>query len=123
VPLYDAGQPDVLRALPAHTLTATGSLFLSDSLSVNPTVVLLSERFGWLGAQDFSVEREPPVALVHVSVLYRDLLPGLDARVGVYNLLDVNQRFLQPYDGGHAPLPAGSREVMVSVAQRFDFAP
>lgn len=123
VPLYDAGQPDVLRALPAHTLTATGSLYLSESLSVNPTVILLSERFGWLGAQDFSVERTPPVALVHVSVLYQNLLPGLDARLGVYNLLDVDYRYLQPYDGGHAPLPAASREIMVTLTQRFDLAP
>jgi outer membrane receptor for ferrienterochelin and colicin len=122
VPLYDAGQPDVLRALPAHTLTATGSLQLSESLSVSPTVILLSERFGWLGAQDFAVERTPPVVLVHVSLLYQNLLPGLDARLGVYNLLDVDYRYLQPYDGGHAPLPASSREVMLTLTQRFDFA-
>lgn len=121
VPLYEAGQTDVLRGFPAHTFTATGSLALSPQLSVNPTVILLSERYGWLGAADFAVERSPPVALVHVSLLYEDILPGFDARLGVYNLLDADYRYIQPYDGGHMPVPAQSREVLLSLTYRLDF--
>ncbi len=119
VPLYDSGQ-DVLRAVPAHKLALSARFNATSHLSVAPTLVLISERYGWLGAANGKVEREPPAVLAGVAGVYRDVFfDGLDATLAVHNIFDTEYRYLQPYDGGHAPLPAGGRELLVRVAYRF----
>ncbi len=80
----------------------------------------MSERRGWLGGANNVTEKEPPAILASVSVFYRDLvLDGLDATIAVHNVLDTHYRYIQPYDGGHAPLPAPGREVFARLSYRF----
>ena len=54
-------------------------------------------------------------------LLYEDIfLKGLSAGVGVYDLLDVRYSFIQPYNGGSAPLPGPSREVLLKFSYQID---
>ncbi|HEX5060941.1 MAG TPA: hypothetical protein VFV99_16350, partial [Kofleriaceae bacterium] len=56
------------------------------------------------------------IVLANVFVSYRDLyIKGLEAGLGVYNLLDHDNNFYQPYDGGHAPLRDASRQLLLRV--------
>ncbi|MFZ9885917.1 MAG: TonB-dependent receptor plug domain-containing protein [Myxococcota bacterium] len=120
VPLYDAGRPDVLRGLAGHKFTANTSFVLTPSLSLNPSAVILSERYGWLGAEDGSVGRAPPVALLNVVLRQENVfLDGLDATLGVYNALNVQYGQIQAYDSGHAPYPGRTREIMGQLVYRF----
>jgi hypothetical protein len=60
-----------------------------------------------------------PVWLVNLMLSQSDLLvPGLDATVGVFNLLDRDLSLIQPYNGDHPPLPGASREILGSVSYR-----
>lgn len=119
VPLYEAGG-NTLRGAPEHKVSASSRLNLTSTVSVGPTLVVLSERRGWLGALDGAVGVEPPAVLASVALYVRDLgLPGLDATVAVHNLLDTNYRYLQPYDGGHVPLPTPGRELLARLSYRF----
>ncbi|MDP2309088.1 MAG: TonB-dependent receptor plug domain-containing protein [Pseudomonadota bacterium] len=114
------GRKDLLLAFPAHKLTVDGSLRVGESFSVNPTAVLLGERYAWTGPAE--VTRFPPVAMLNVFLQYRDLgIDGLDVGAGVYNILDADAPYLQPYEGGHAPLPAGSREYVARVIYTYRF--
>ncbi len=47
------------------------------------------------------------------------LTKNLDVGIGVYNLLNKDFEFIQPYDGGHAPLPDKSREFVVNFNYKF----
>lgn len=119
VSLYEAGG-NTLRAVPEHKVSASSRLNLTSTVSVGPTLVVLSERRGWLGALNGAVEVAPPAVLASVALYVRDLgLPGLDATVAVHNLLDTDYRALQPYDGGHAPLPMPGRELLARLSYRF----
>ena len=59
--------------------------------------------------------------LLNASVRVDDVpLKGLNFSLGVYNLLGVDYRFVQPYTGGHAPLPGFGREVMLKIGYLFE---
>jgi len=120
VALYESGTRGVLRAVPTHKATFAARFNVTSNLTASPTVVMLSERRGWLGAAKNKVEVEPPAALASFGLVYRDLfVDGLDGTLAVHNLLDTNYRYLQPYDGGHMPLPAPGREFMARMTYRF----
>lgn len=110
---------DVLLAFPAHKLAMTGSVNLYRGLSFNPSAVIYGERHGYTsGDADGNpmIGRQTPTALVNLYLRYRDLLPGLDLGAGVYNVADQRFQYLQPYSGGHPPLPGTGREIVVRVA-------
>lgn len=120
VALYESGQRGVLRAVPTHKVAFAARFNVTSNLTASPTVVVLSERRGWLGAAGNKVEVEPPAALASFGLVYRDFfVDGLDATLAVHNLLDTNYRYLQPYDGSHMPLPAPGREFLARLAYRF----
>jgi outer membrane receptor protein involved in Fe transport len=82
-----------------------------------------SERYGEVavdadGAPIF--DPLPPTALVNAVLFARDLgVRGVDASVGVYNLLGDNYVVPQAYYADHAPIPAEPFEVMGRLRYRF----
>jgi outer membrane receptor for ferrienterochelin and colicins len=111
---------DVLLAFPAHKVAMAGSLNLYKGLALNPSAVIYGERFGYMtGDADGNpvIGRQAPTALVNLYLLYRNLLvPGLDIGVGVYDVGNQHIHYVQPYNGGHAPLPGTGREVIFKLA-------
>jgi hypothetical protein len=98
----------------------SGNINLYRGLSFNPSAVIYGERFGYTtGDADGNpvIGRQPPTALVNLYLRYRDLvMPGLDVGAGVYDVADQRPPYLQPYSGGHPPLPGPGREVVFRVA-------
>ena len=102
-----------------------GSISLSRNMSLSPTITILGERQGFAMAD---ANDEPvlatfdPVLFANIFLQYRNLLTeNLTVGVGAYNLTDNDYAFIQPYNSGHSPLPASSREVILKMAYRFGF--
>jgi len=117
VPLYEVpGRDDLLLAFPAHKASLVAALHLTRKLTVSPSLVFMSERYG-LAARDPQgrpvARRFGPTWQANLYVSYADAgLEGLDVGFGVFNLTGADIWYIQPYDGGHAPLPGPSREFM-----------
>jgi outer membrane receptor for ferrienterochelin and colicins len=109
-----------LLAFPSHKVAASGSVDVIGGLSVNPSAVIYGQRFGYTtGDADGNpmVGRVAPTALVNLFVLYRiPAVPGLELGAGVYDIAAQHYDYLQPYSGGHPPLPGTGREAVVRVA-------
>src|SRR6185436_16226226 len=113
-----ADHDDVLLAFPAHKLTMSGSIDLHRGLSFSPSAVIYGERYGYTtGDTDGNpvLGRQAPTALVNLYLRYRDLVPGLDVGAGNYDIADQHPAYLQPYSGGHPPLPGAGREIVFRV--------
>lgn len=115
-----AGHDSVLLAFPAHKLAMSGHFDVYRGLSINPSAVIYGERYGYTtGDADGNavLGRVAPTALVNLYLRYRDaFVPGLELGAGVYDLADQHYQYLQPYNGGHPPLPAAGREVVLRIA-------
>ena len=119
------GRDDTLLGFAAHTLTLAGGVRVTEHFQISPTAIFTSDRYG-LGAPDSqgrsTVRRFRPALQLNLFLSYRDLgVKGLDLGFGVYNLLSEDIPWVQPYDGGHAALPAGSREFLGRVSYTWTF--
>ncbi len=115
-----AGRDDVALGFPAHKLTLSGSARVTDDLSINPSVIFLSRRFGNLSVDENDepvVDEVPPALVLNLFVMYDNAFtPGLSIGAGVHDLLDQGPVLIQPYYGWHAPLPGASREFQLRVS-------
>jgi len=126
VPVYEVPTDDgVMLAFPAHKVTVNGSINLWKTLSLNGSAIGISERYGYVtgdGAGNPMLGKVDPALLLNAHLLYRDLgWKGLDVGVGGFNLLGQRVPYLQPYNGGHAPLPSSSREIVGRVSYTLGF--
>jgi outer membrane cobalamin receptor len=120
------GDDGRLLAMPQQRLALQATAFLARGVSATVHGVLRSSRAAAVGL-DLNDPAEPPVfgdlpatALLGATVRLTDLLvPGTDVTLGIKNLLGDEDRLVQPYAPGHAPLPYGDREVFVRLAGSF----
>lgn len=108
---------------PAHKVSLNGHYEFMPKVSINPSLVYYSARYGYSSVDadgKLVLQKYSPSVLANVMVRYEDFLAkGLDIGVGVHNLFNEDYKFIQPYNDGHAPLPDQSREVMLKVWYRF----
>ena len=52
---------------------------------------------------------------------YETPIKGLSVGLGVYDALNQKFKFIQPYNGGHAPLPGPSREIIFRLHYNLQF--
>jgi len=106
--------------VPQHKLAMAGSLQLYRGLSLNPSAVIYGQRFGYTWADASGtpmIGREGPTALVNANLLYRNaFVRGLELAAGVFDIANQRPDYLQPYNGGHPPLPGPGRELVFRVA-------
>jgi outer membrane cobalamin receptor len=69
---------------------------------------------GMLGTIDY-----PALVLVNMNIVARNVVKDLDVHLGVHNLFDVDYLLIQPYYGGHAPLPAQDRHIELGMTWRI----
>jgi outer membrane receptor protein involved in Fe transport len=105
-------------ALPRHKAVLTSRLRLGEKLTVSPSVIYLSRRYGYYAAGATKAYDELTVANVYFH-MRNSFVNGLDLGLGVNDLFGANYSYLQSYDGGHAPLPAASREIFLKAAYAF----
>jgi outer membrane receptor for ferrienterochelin and colicins len=125
VPLYLVpGHGDQFLGFPSHKITLNGHVKLVGGLGLNPSMIFTSQRYGY-ASQDADgnpvLKRFGPEVVLNVFLLYRNLfIKGLDAGVGVYDILGANHEFIQPYNGGHAPLPGIGREFISKLTYTWE---
>jgi outer membrane cobalamin receptor len=120
------GRPDLFLGFPAHKITLNNHNQLTPRFGLTQSVVWLSPRYG---AADHDSEgntvqhglgSRPFTWLVNLTFQYSNCFgTDCDLGFGVYNLLDQEDSFMQPYDSGHAPLPWLSREFVVNLKARW----
>jgi outer membrane receptor for ferrienterochelin and colicin len=114
VDLYATPDPARLLAFPTHKLSARASINLDEHVSVDPSATWISGRYAATGTDSSGAPTfatASPQLMLNVFATARDLgFKGLDLGLGIYNLLDVRDDYIQPYNSSHAPLPGPSRE-------------
>ncbi len=111
------GRGSYMLGFPKHKLTASASVPLGPGLSVNPTAIYNSKRYGYSrGALKVFGER----AVFGLNFLMKDRpAKGLALSLGVSDMFNAGYSYVQPYDGGHEALPAPSREVFAKAVYAF----
>lgn len=118
VSYYDAGSGGALLGLAKHKLTLNASVKAAEGFSVNPSAVWYSGRYGYYTYG--RTRRYGDRLLANLWLSRAGLMGGrLDAGLGVYDIFASGYDYLQPYDGGHAPLPGPSRELRTRLSYRF----
>jgi outer membrane cobalamin receptor len=123
VPYYQSEDPKSVLGLPSSRLNVNGSVQLSRSLSVNPSLNLFSKRHAVNGINENGELETGTIGSEFITNLFFRFKTGdLDLGAGLYNLTDCDQVFVQPYGGGHLPLPGLGREFALSLQYTFSFA-
>lgn len=116
---YDSGgDGKSLLAFARNKFTVNSSVKLSPDFSVNPSAVYYNGRRGYYAAG--LTKRYADQVLANLNLVFKNLANGrLEADLGLFDIFNSGYSFLQPYDGGHAPLPAPSREIRTRLAYKF----
>ncbi len=132
VDVYDVpGVDGILLGSANHKVTAQAGAKIYKGLSLEPSYVFLSKRYGY-GPSGTPLTPQlmefDPVSLVNVQLRYRDLFyKGLSVSLGAYNLLDENAVLIQPYFDQadpaatpNSPLPGPSREFALRLSYTWE---
>lgn len=112
------GRGGYMLAFPRHKLTFNASVPLAPGLSVNPSAVYASRRYGYGAGGALKAYDDSVVAALNFRLEDRPLR-GLSLSLGVRDLFASGYSYIQPYSGGHAPLPAPGRELFLKAAYAF----
>jgi len=115
--------PGVLLGFPAHKISTTANIRLVKNLALNPSLVYLSRRYGYTTIpEEGDPKKFDQVYLVNINLNWRNIAsPGVDLDLSVYDIFGQDLQFIQPYKGGHAPLPGPSREFRIRLGYRWNF--
>lgn len=113
----------VMLGFPAHKCTLNANVLLNQQLSINPSVVYYSKRYGYESLDEAGnplLTAFAPVCLVNLFISYKNIVPHFDLGLGVYDVLGKNYHFIQPYNGAHAPYPGPSREILMRLTYNIE---
>jgi outer membrane cobalamin receptor len=109
----------------SQKITLNSAFYVTKNISINPSFIYGGKRYAYTAVDELSEESVAtelaPYLLANVFVNFRNIVPGLNAGVGVYDLLNEKPVFAQAYNGGYAPVPGRSREYVVKLSYRLDF--
>lgn len=95
-----------------------------ENLSINPSVIYLDKRYGF-GSVDTAnvslIKEFAPTTLLNFNIEYKNLIiKGFHVSVAVFDILDEQFKYIQPYNGYHAAFPATGREFVIKLKYRFN---
>jgi outer membrane receptor for ferrienterochelin and colicin len=119
---------NALLGMPQHKITSYSSINLTKLLSFNPTFIFVGNKYGFNSIEIIDNE-EVPIAkkfesalFIHLNLMKKDFLTrGLNFTIGVHNLLNQKVLYVQPYNGGHAPLSGASRSFMLRMLYQIHY--
>ncbi|MCE1189344.1 MAG: TonB-dependent receptor plug domain-containing protein [Ignavibacteria bacterium] len=122
VPSYQVQQDDnLLLGLPQHKIGFSVTWFIPEKKSLNISGTWLSKRYYYATESGFDRE-SPSKFLLNIFYSHKDfLLEGLHLGAGVYDILNVQYQFLQPYVGTNSPMPGPTREYLIRLSYQYDF--
>ena len=120
IPDYEVpGQASVLLAFPSHKGNLSAYFKAGKYFGISPSFSFIGERYGYtrVDTSGYSVaDKFPAVILANLFVRVSNFgVKGLMVGVGCYDILDSKYKFIQPYNGYHAPLPGPSRELLIKI--------
>jgi outer membrane cobalamin receptor len=96
-----------------------GNRRLTKGFSVNPSLVVLGKKYGYMNADEESnplISTLGPDYLLNLCLKWDNLfIKGLTASVSVFDLLNEKSAFIQPYNGWFYPYPGRSREFVFRI--------
>jgi len=111
---------------PSHKLTANLNYKLSRGVSFNPSLEYLGPRWAYVAPIvdtanfESTLKKLDATYLLNLVLYWEDAATlGLDMTLGLYNALNQEVVFAQPFRAGHAPLPGMSREVALKAQYKF----
>lgn len=116
---------EALVGFARNKATFIATLNLIENMSVSPWVVYTGKKYGWApewdeaeddAVWDINHEFDPTINF-NLFVNYNNLfIDKLSIGAGVYNILDEDIYFVQPYNGSHAAIPGSSRSYRVKIS-------
>ena len=121
VVLNEGTQEDALLGAPQHKVMLNSSFNITEGLSINPSLTFLGKRYAYTSydpiEDDVVLDELAPLTLLNVFINYRNLLTeGLNVGLGAYNILNVDYKYAQPYNGWHTPYPGKGLELAVKIS-------
>src|SRR6185437_2384925 len=101
-----------------------GCYNVTRNFSIAPTLSFVGKRYGY-AYQDttFALQTFQPTLMANLFISYNNCFTkGLNIGIGCYNIFNSDYAFIQPYNSGHSPLPAQSREFALRIKYNFSFA-
>lgn len=112
-----------LLAFPSHKITLNSNVAISKSLSVSPSLIWVSKRYGQdfrnTGTNTYEVylREDAPKVTSNLYVNWLSPVKGLEVGAGVYNLFNTKYDYMVPIASRTtSPLPSGSREYSVRLS-------
>ena len=124
VAIYKANNAHSLLGFANRKINLNVCWNITKTLSFNTTATLYGQRFAVVAIDSLgnSVQGKlDPTLLLNFFMRYETPIKGLTVGLGVYDALNEKFKFIQPYDGGHAPLPGPSREIIFRVQYNLNF--
>jgi outer membrane cobalamin receptor len=107
-----------------HKINLNASFSITKDISINPSASWYGTRYGYASSDSLYnpiLQKFDPKTLINIFIRYKTPVKGLVFGIGVYDLLNQKFVFIQPYNGGHAPLPAPSREFIFRLSYDLNF--
>ena len=115
---------DMLLAFPGLVANGLVNIRLSDRISLNPSLSWIGSRYEIAGldaeGNNIFKKRRPELIANVFAGLQQYKVKGLSVSAGCANIFNSKNRFIQPYNSNHAPLPGRSREFRVTLRYDLD---
>ncbi len=112
-----------ILGMPRHKTTLAAHFQMTPQRSLNPSLIWQSAAYAYtaLDAQDQPVlHKYNDTVLGNLFLRYQpQAIKNLEIGLGVYDLFAANPVYIQPFNGGSAPLPGPSREWLLKLRYRF----
>jgi outer membrane receptor for ferrienterochelin and colicin len=124
VDVYSTPESKSLLAFANHRVNLNTGININKNLSLNSTASYYGKRWfvsGIDSAGNSIKEKMDPLLLLNFFIRYQTPIKGFNVGLGVYDALNSKLNFIQPYDGGHAPLPGPSREFIIRLDYTLNY--
>jgi len=118
------GNPNAMLGTPQHKIACNTHFNVYKGFSINPSLVFKGKTNAYYKVDSTGAKMKTfdSKLLINLFLSYENcLIKGLDLGFGVYNILNKDDEFYQPYSGLHAALPAPSRELIFRMSYNFGF--
>jgi outer membrane cobalamin receptor len=110
-------------AFPIHKATLNATFNLTPQLTLNSSLIFYSSRYGYEGKDENGnsyLKKFSASTLANVFLRYQPTwFKNSEIGIGIYDIFNDKFRFIQPYNGGHNPLPAPTREIVLKIGYKF----
>jgi len=115
------GNNNAYLAAPQNKITLNSCFDVFKDFSVSPSFNFFGKRSSYTTKDSISSVINPTI-LINLYFNYSNLFTkGLNLGFGIYNIFDKPYQYIQPYNGGHSPYPAQSREFVVKLTYELQF--